>query len=102
MKKTLSHLLLATVTLVACSKSNTADDITITASTTETTVGQIVTVTAGTSANTLSWSANPSGTVTAAYAVTTEKNKLLHLFATGRVCCGGESEKHEVRLNTPL
>lgn len=73
MKKTAFALLTASVLLYACNKSDSADTITLTASTTEATVGQTVSVTASTASNAIAWSVNPSATATQTYGVTTEK-----------------------------
>ena len=80
MKKRISPLLTAIIlgsvffiaSITSCKKES-GDDITLTASTTQALVGQKVTVTATTTANTLSWSVNPSANANQTYGVTTEK-----------------------------
>jgi hypothetical protein len=65
--------LLFTALLFSCSKNNTADDITLTASTTQAAVGQQISVTASTTANGLKWSVNPASNAAQTYGTTTEK-----------------------------
>jgi hypothetical protein len=88
MKKTLYYLVTAAALLAACGKSNTVADITLSASTTDAAVGQTVTITAGTSANTLRWTTNPSSNVTAAYSVTTEKTNYFTFSQPGEYVVG--------------
>ncbi len=88
MKKTFFGLLSAAALIAACGKSNSGDAITLTASATETTVGQTVSVTASTGANTLSWSANPSANATLTYSVTTEKTNYLTFSKPGEYVVG--------------
>lgn len=88
MKKTAFALFAASAVLYACNKSNSGDAISLTASATETTVGQTVTVTASTGSNALAWSVNPSGTASQTYSVTTEKTNYYTFSQPGNYVVG--------------
>ena len=89
MKKALFCLMISTATFVACNKSNSdSNSISLTASTTTATVGQTVAVTASTNVNTLSWSATPAASATAAYGVSTEKTNYFTFSQPGSYVIG--------------
>ena len=89
MKKTIFYLFGATAVLIACNKKDgSGDSITLTASTTEATVGQTVTVTASSNTNALSWSAAPSASVTQTYTVSTEKTNYFTFSSPGEYLVG--------------
>lgn len=89
MKKTALTLLAGAAILAACNKSNSAQDsVTLTASTTEAVVGQTITVTASSSANTLAWSASPAASTAQAYTVTTEKTNYFTFSKPGDYVVG--------------
>jgi hypothetical protein len=89
MKKSIFGLFLAATFLFACNKSaSDSSSVSLTASTTEAAVGQTITVTANTRTNSLSWSVNPSISVTKAYSVTTEKTNYISFSQPGSYVVG--------------
>ncbi len=88
MKKIIAGALVTTLSLVACQKSNSGDQISLTASSTTATVGQTITVTATTSTNSVSWSATPPAGVSKTYDVTTEKTNYFTFNAPGTYTIG--------------
>lgn len=88
MKKIFLPLVAVALLYVACNKSDSADSITLTATATETTVGQTVAVTASTTANTISWSSTPPTGVNKSYAVTTEKTNYFTFSQPGEYIIG--------------
>lgn len=81
--------LLAAAGLYACNKSaNNANAVSLSASTTEATVGQTVTVTASTSSNSLSWTVTPSSSASKTYSVTTEKTNYITFSQAGTYTVG--------------
>jgi hypothetical protein len=88
MKKNMIGILSASVILFACNKNNTADSVTLTASSTEAAVGQTVSVTASTSSNTIGWTASPASSTTQAYSVTTEKTNYFTFSKPGDYVVG--------------
>jgi hypothetical protein len=89
MKKNVLTLFIAATCLYACNKSDgSQNNVSLTASTTETTVGQTISVTASTSSNALAWSASPSSSATKAYSVTTEKTNYFTFTKAGEYVIG--------------
>ena len=89
MKKVIFSAVVVGSFLVACNKSNSTDStVTLTASTTEATVGQTVTVTATTATNALSWSVTPASAAIKTYDVTTEKTNYFTFSQPGNYVIG--------------
>jgi hypothetical protein len=88
MKKTVFSLLCTSVIFYACNKSGGTDAISLSASTTETTVGQTVSVTASTAANTLAWTASPAASAKQTYTITTEKTNYYTFSQPGEYVVG--------------
>ena len=88
MKKAALSAALPLLVMLACNKSNSTDAISLTASATEVSVGQTVSVTANTSTNALSWSVNPAATARATYTVSTEKTNYFTFSQAGEYVIG--------------
>ena len=65
--------LFAVFLLFACSKNNDSSQVSLTASTTQATIGQTVSVTVSTNKNASSWTVTPSLAVSKTYSLTTAK-----------------------------
>lgn len=88
MKKTVIAAFAAACVVAACQKQDSSS-ISLSASATTVAPGQVVSVTANTSsANALSWSANPAATASGTYSITTEKTNYYTFSATGTYTIG--------------
>ena len=82
-----AFFLLLLVALVSCMKAN-QDQVSLTASTTEATVGQTISVTVNSNTNAVSWSVSPSTTATKQFAITTQKVNYFTFSKTGQYSIG--------------
>lgn len=89
MKKYMFVLSAATLFAVACQKASTEDAIALTASSTEVSTGQTVSVTASTNnANALRWTVTPPTNAKGIYTVTTEKTNYYTFTTAGTYTIG--------------
>lgn len=88
MKRTLACALGASLAFIACNKSAETEAVSLTASATQTTIGEPVTVTLTSSANAASWSVSPAATATKAYGITTSRTNQFTFSQAGTYTVG--------------